>query len=65
MEKEKVVYSKAMHAPDGAEKTVYSAEDEKALRAEGWVDGHEWFSRIAKEQAGLADAPPKVKDKKK
>ncbi len=62
-----VEYPKAMWSPEGQEKTITTAEQEKALRKDGWIDGTEWWTRknaIAAGQSPVA-APPTEKPKGK
>lgn len=44
-----VEYPKAMWSPDGEERAVLTAQEEKALRKQGWIDGHEYWQQKAKE----------------
>lgn len=46
-------YPKAMHGPDGAEATVRSEEEEKAL-GEGWISGHEYWAAFAEREPDSA-----------
>jgi hypothetical protein len=57
----------AMHGPNGEYEAAQSDEREQELRAEGWIDGHEHFSKQVAEVEGEkpADAKPEKKSRKK
>ncbi len=46
--KVKVEYPKAMWSPESDYKVVQNTEEEKELRKDGWIDGHEYWARFNK-----------------